>query len=251
MRTLPTGRAPGGQGLALPTVDASRRGEHGCEIVVCLRRRRGIGNAPATGSVDAQQGAAMIYLYLFALVLGGVLLGASLILGGHGAPGEGDASADGAAHPDAPDEAGVESLLVAFLSLRFWTFFLAFFGLTGVVLDGLGLVASSLLAAVLSAAMGVATGAAAVWVMRRVRGDETNSAAIAKDYVGRTGRVLVGLGPGKVGKVRLEVRGASVDLLCVPIDGQTVEPKEEVIVVEMDGTHAKVAKLASERPSAR
>ena len=203
----------------------------------------------------------MIYLYLFALVLGGVLLGTSILLGGHTGVGDGDLDAGGdadaeldpsaGADPDVShaeagtgdDHAGVESFLVAFLSIRFWTFFLAFFGLTGLVLDGFGLISSTLIAALLAIGMGVACGLGAVMIMRRVRGDESNSAATGKDYVGKSARVLVGFGPGETGKVRVEVRGTSVDLLAVPIDGNTFATKEEVIVVEMDGVRARVARM--------
>lgn len=190
----------------------------------------------------------MIYLYLFALVLGGVLLGASMLLGGHG---DGHAiETHATTHADGPDaSAGVESFLVAFLSMRFWTFFLAFFGLTGVVLDGFGLVTSVWLAAVLSTSMGLFAGGAAAFIMRKVKGDESNSAATAKDYVGKTGRVLVGFGPGQSGKVRMEIRGSTIDVLAVPIEGESFEPKDEVIVIEMDATRAKVAKLTPERLS--
>ena len=186
----------------------------------------------------------MIYLYLFALVLGGVLLGASMLLGGHGDGHAPEAHADG---PDA--NAGVESFLVAFLSMRFWTFFLAFFGLTGVVLDGFGLVSSTWIAATLSVGMGLFAGGAAAWIMRRVRGDESNSAATSKDFVGKTGRVLVPVGPEQVGKVRLEIRGSTVDILAVSIEEATFDPKDEIIVIEVDGTRVKVAKLTPERLS--
>lgn len=174
------------------------------------------------------------------------MLGASLILGGH------TEAHDGELH--APDgggdaEGGVEGFLIAFFSMRFWTFFLAFFGLTGVVLDGFGLVGSSIVAGVLSVGMGIAAGSAAVYVVRRVRGDDSNSAVTSQDYVGKTGRVLVGFGPGQTGKIRLEVRGSTIDLLAVPLEERSFTPKEEIIVVEMDGPRAKVAKLTPERLS--
>jgi membrane protein implicated in regulation of membrane protease activity len=186
----------------------------------------------------------LIYLYMFALVLGGVLLASSLILGGHGDAHGGEVHAADGGH-DA--EGGPESFLVAFLSMRFWTFFLAFFGLTGVVLDGLGLVSSSIIAGILSFAMGGGAGYTAVWALKRLRSDEANSAAGAKDYVGKSGRVLVAFGPGETGKVRLEVRGSTVDLLAVTEDDTSFTSKDEVIVVEMDGTRAKVAKLTADR----
>jgi len=135
------------------------------------------------------------------------------------------------------------------LSVRFWTFFLAFFGLTGVVLDGFGLVSSAILAALLSVAMGTFAGGTAVWVMRRMRSDEANSAATMQDYVGKTGRVLVGFGPGRTGKIRLEVRGSTIDLIAAPIEERAFAPQEEVIVVEMDGPRAKVAKLTADGSS--
>lgn len=204
------------------------------------------------------EGETLIYLYVFSLVLGGVLLGASMLLGGGdghgeghgGGDGHGDHGTEGASIADGHDApGGFESFMVAFLSMRFWTFFLAFFGLTGVVLDGLGLVSSSIVAAVLSVAMGLGIGFGALWVMRRVRADESNSAATVADYVGKTGRVMVGFGPGQTGKVRVDVRGSTMDLLATPIDGATFELKEEVIVVEMEGTRAKVARLTPDRLS--
>jgi membrane protein implicated in regulation of membrane protease activity len=197
----------------------------------------------------------VIYLYLFALVLGGVLLGASMLLGGGHGDAHADADGDAGGHEgmasadghDAPG--GFESFMVAFLSMRFWTFFLAFFGLTGVVLDGFGLVSSTIVAAILSVGMGLFTGGGAVWLMRRVRADDSNSAVTSKDYVGKTGRVLVAFGPGQTGKVRMDVRGSTIDLLAVPIDEATFTLKEEVIVIEMEGTRAKVARLTPDRLS--
>jgi membrane protein implicated in regulation of membrane protease activity len=187
-----------------------------------------------------------------------VLLGASMLLGGGDGHGDahGDAGTDaghgtdGAASADGHDApGGFESFLVAFLSMRFWTFFLAFFGLTGVVLDGLGLVPSSTVAGVLALGMGLFAGRGAVWFMARVRADDSNSAASAKDYVGKTGRVLVAFGPGQTGKVRVEVRGSTMDLLATPIDDATFALREEVIVVEVEGTGAKVARLTPDRLS--
>ncbi len=187
----------------------------------------------------------MIYFYLFALVLGAVLLGASMLLGGHHGV---------ETHADAPDghdatDAGVESILVAFLSLRFWTFFLAFFGLTGVVLDGFGLISSTTVAAVVSIGMGLGAGYGSVWLMRVLRADDSNSAVAAAEYVGRSARVLVAFGPGQVGKIRLEVKGSTIDLLAVGIEDKSFAVKDEVLVVEMDGTRAKIASIDGERAS--
>jgi hypothetical protein len=88
----------------------------------------------------------LIYLYLFGLIVGGVLLGSSLLLGGHGeaeVDAELDAEVGGDAEVHVDDhgsgiEVGADLVLWRFRSLRFWTFFLAFFGLSGTLLGGWG-----------------------------------------------------------------------------------------------------------------
>jgi hypothetical protein len=212
----------------------------------------------------------MIYVYIFALLVGGLLLGASLLLGAHAdhvSPGDapadapvgdapvGDAGAD-AAGGDAQDGAaptggapqGIESFLVWFVSVRFWTFFLAFFGLTGVLLDGFGIVGSGVLAGVLAAGMGLFAGLFATWIVRVMTAESSNSAVLTSDYVGKSGRLLVGFGPGSMGKVRIEVKGSTIDLLCTAMDDGTYETKDEVLIVEMDGTRARVARTRISTP---
>lgn len=203
----------------------------------------------------------MIYVYIFALIVGGLLLGASLLLGAHADHDAGDAPsdappADAGAGTDAHDGAapaggapqGIESFLVWFVSVRFWTFFLAFFGLTGVLLDGFGIVGSSLVAGLLAVGMGLFAGLFATWIVRLMTAESSNSAVMASDYIGKSGRLLVGFGPGAVGKVRIEVKGSTIDLLCVAMDDGTYETKDEVLIVEMDGTRARVARTRISTP---
>lgn len=189
----------------------------------------------------------MIYLYLFSLVVGGGLLGVSIVLGGHDAGHEvhaGDALAP--AGQEGP-LGGAESYLAWLVSVRFWTFFVAFFGLTGLVFDGLGL-SSGWVTLIVAITTGSIAGGGAMFVLRKLTKDETNSAVNTRDYVGRTGRVLVGFAAGGVGKVRVEVKGSSIDLLAEPEDDRTYSPEDEVIVVEMSGLHAKVAHVRPSNP---
>jgi hypothetical protein len=193
----------------------------------------------------------MIYLYLIALVVGGGLLGASIVLGGHDAGGGHDGGADhlAPAGKEGPS-GGAESYLYWLVSVRFWTFFVAFFGLTGLVFDGLGLVSSQMVTLVIALGMGTVAGSGAMLVLRTLTKEETNSAVQTSDYVGRTGRVLVGFAAGGVGKVRLEVKGSSIDLLAMPEDDRTYAPNDEIIVVEMSGLHAKVSHVRPSIPPA-
>ncbi|MDH3200279.1 MAG: hypothetical protein OEM15_05235 [Myxococcales bacterium] len=86
----------------------------------------------------------LIQLYIFSLVLSAILLVASLLVGDNSPDGAGDQEA-GLDQSD-PSEIGQldgvqpspkQFLLASFKSIRFWTFFAAFFGMTGLVLDGL------------------------------------------------------------------------------------------------------------------
>jgi membrane protein implicated in regulation of membrane protease activity len=188
----------------------------------------------------------LIYLYLFALILGGVLVLASILLGGQGAT---DADADAGLDKDLPvldghagDISGVD-VFWAFRSIRFWTFFLAFFGMTGLVLDGLGLVGSSVVAAILATGMGAASGFVAAGLMRWLGRDESGHIASSSDYVGKTVRVLLPVGRDRVGKVRLELRGASVDVLATTDEEGPITSEEEAIIIEMDGPRARIARL--------
>lgn len=182
----------------------------------------------------------MTYLYIATLVLGGVLLASSMLLGDHDADGLDD-GAD--SHADAAGD-GLSALLFGFRSFRFWIFFSAFFGLTGLVFSGLGLVRSAVLVALISAGMGLVIGFAATWVLRRIALEETGKVPTANDYVGKSGRVLVAIAQGTTGKVRLAIGGTSVDVLAIPaLDDESFAIDDEAVVIEMEGTTAKVARL--------
>lgn len=187
----------------------------------------------------------LIYLYLFTLIVGAVLLGASILLGGHDADAEADVDAEASAEHDADVGAhgDISGLLLSVLSLRFWTFFFAFFGLTGLVLDLLGLVESEWVTLALALVMGLGTGAGATTVIRKLSGDTSGKAVESSDYIGKTAKVVVPIRGGSVGKVRVDVKGSSIDLLASGIDEDSFAGHEEVLIVEMDGPKARVARV--------
>lgn len=204
-----------------------------------------------------------VYLYLFSFALGGILLLASILLGdkdggAHDADGGADGGAGGGADADADTETGgsqgidhgvadahgsIAGLFTAFLSLRFWMFFLAFFGLTGLALDGLDLVESSVVALALSLGMGLLTGQVTVAVFRSLSASETSTAAGAHDYVGKSGRVLVSFGPGSLGKLRITLKGTTVDVLATSDDERPFATGDEAMVIQMNETTAVVARV--------
>lgn len=195
----------------------------------------------------------LIYLYLFTLIVGAVLLGASILLGGHDADVDadaGDVDLDADADVEVEGDADVgghgdfSGLLLSVLSLRFWTFFFAFFGMTGLALDLLGLVENQWVTLALALGMGLGTGASAMTIIRKLSADTSGKAVESSDYVGKTARVIVPFEGASVGKVRVSLKGNQIDLLASSIeDEDSFAGREEVLIVEMDGPKAKVARV--------
>ncbi len=111
----------------------------------------------------------LINVYILSLVLGAVLLGSALFLGEKRV----DSDDQTRAHDDTTRAsqfgqldgvAGGDYFARTVRSRRFWTFFVSFFGMTGLILDGLDLMSPtvSLLVAVAVAAIAGAGASAAV-----------------------------------------------------------------------------------------
>jgi hypothetical protein len=185
----------------------------------------------------------LIYHYVNSLVLGGVLLGTSLLLGGHDDADADVDSADGAAdHHGHLGDVGGDLLLWMFRSVRFWTFFLAFFGLTGVILDGLGVVASRFVSLVLALGVGLLAGGGATALIRVLSVDQTGAAPESQDYVGKSVRVVVPVSREGTGQVRLQLKGNTVDVLATT-DEESFGANDEAIIIEMEGTKARIARV--------
>ena len=200
-----------------------------------------------------------IYAYVFALVLGSILLGASFLLGGdhdgdHDVEAhfdhEVDAHGDLDGHADASHDAqgDLSGIFGVLGSMRFWTFFAAFFGLTGVVLDGFDL-AADLVTLGLSIGVGFVTGFVAVTIIRRLSATDTGVAAGVADYVGKSGELLIAVAPGRIGKIRIELKGTTVDVLALTED-DPIARGQHALILEMRGDKALVVKLDSARAAA-
>jgi len=200
----------------------------------------------------------LVSFYLGALIFGGVLLGSSILLGGQDDADldlDGDVDFDVDADVDLDVDAdadvdkdlpiGGDSFLWWLRSMRFWTFFLSAFGLTGMLLEGFGL-AGEIPTLVTALAMGGLSGFAAAWVIRKLSNDDAGRAAGIRDYIGKSAQVMVPVRSGGVGRVRVRIRGQTVDLLATT-DDEHLTSDDEVIVIEMEGTRARVARLDSER----
>ena len=199
-------------------------------------------------------------MYLFGLIVGGILLGASILLGGKDSDGDGHADGDADKDKGGIDKAldkGIDkglgageseggqgtfdAFLWTFASIRFWTFFLAFFGMTGLALTALD--TSTLVTLFAAIGMGLVTGVGAVQIIRALAADTTSSSARSSDYVGKTVKVRVPFEKGAQGQVRVQVKGSTVDVLATTDDDTPFKSGEEALIIEMDGTTARVARV--------
>lgn len=177
----------------------------------------------------------MLVVYLIALIVGGALLSVTLILGG-----DADADVDVDVDADMDLDAGADGVdgidvLLGWLpltSLRFWTFFAAFFGLTGTVLAGWSM-AGSVSTAAMAVSVGYFSGLMMDRAVRALRKNEPTSGIGERDVVGVTGQVLVPVGDGKTGKVRVNLKGRAMDLLAELEGEEELAVGESVMVLNM------------------
>lgn len=222
----------------------------------------------------------MISIYLASLILGGGLLAFSIVMGGDhdadhdldmdhdvdfggadvdvgGADVDMDVDADADADFDADHDVdhdldhdaeanseaaeAILSPLLPLLSLRFWTFFTAFFGLTGTLLTVLKLSASTP-TLVASLGMGLSCGYSVAMLMRWLKKKQAVEQVIPeRDYPLKPATVTLDCAPGEMGMVRLEVGGVSVDIEAeVDPDSPTFKRGQRVIVLSYDKGKVRV-----------
>ncbi len=180
----------------------------------------------------------VLSLYLASLALGGVVLGVSLVGGGHG---DVDTDGGGADHDGHGQGGDSPSAFLPFLSLRFWTFAFAFFGATGALLTWLGL-AAPLVIGLLAGGVGSATGYVAARVLTALKQQTVGALPSADAHVGREGTLLLPVAADQRGKLRLALAGHTVDLVA-ETDGAPLPIGAAVVIVEMRGATAIVAPI--------
>ncbi len=191
----------------------------------------------------------MLVVYLITLIVGGGLLAVTLVFGGDG-DGHGHVGGDGHGGVDPHgDQAGAADALLGWLpvtSLRFWTFFGAFFGLTGTLLTswvGTGFVPTL----AMSIGAGYLSGIAMDRAMRVLRRSDSDSTVGERDLVGAAVEVLVPVVSGKTGKVRAHLKGRTVDLMAETSDPAAIGAGQRAMVLSMrDDGHVVITRETAE-----
>jgi membrane protein implicated in regulation of membrane protease activity len=209
----------------------------------------------------------LLPVYIGSLALGGVLIIASVAMGGKDADADhdhdfdadadadfdADADADFDADADADADAELdhssgldadvdaEALWLPFLSMRFWTFGSASFGLSGTLLTLLSV--NALIAAVFSAFMGISMGWLVAWVFRKLKTSSVGGQTSTASLQGSEANVLLSIGPEKTGKIRLVMENRHIDLIARTQDDDLIARNEKVLIVSVEDGIAQVTKV--------
>ena len=167
----------------------------------------------------------MSHIYLGAVAFGVTLLIASLFFHGGKDTDHGH---------DTP--AGLAWAPVA--SLRFWVFVFAFGGASGYALTKLG--SSELEGAIGAVSVGWLSGALAVTIIRTLARRSVSSEIGAAELVGASGTLVLPVGPGKPGKVRVEVKGLAEDFVANVVEDGGDLPSGSPVLIVSEGDHGSL-----------
>ena len=174
----------------------------------------------------------MDHVYLGAVAFGVTLLVASLLIGGKDT-GHGDGGHD---HDGGGAHLGLGWVPVT--SLRFWVFVFTFGGGAGLALTGLG--SSTAVAAGGALGVGWGAGMVAVAVIRSLTKHSVSSELRAADLVGVTGLLVLPVGPGRPGKVRVDAKGRSEDYVANIVEDGGELPSGAAVLIVAEGEHGSL-----------
>jgi len=225
----------------------------------------------------------MLSLYLFSLFFGSFLLGVSVLFGSLADKDldkdfdkdldhdldkafdvdpdvdveadvelDGDVEADAEGHGelvDALEDASQDVIWLPFLSMRFWTFGSATFGLIGLLMTLLGVVEpiTGVVAGVASAGVGTL----AAWFFKQLKKDRVSAGVGLAQYVGNEAVILLPVRPGGVGKIRIRTSAGSLEIPASTHDEHPIGVGERVIIAGVDGGVGDVSRLPSDSEEAR
>lgn len=190
----------------------------------------------------------MLTVYILSTIIGGGLLLLSAFVGhDHDSDFSGGHDVDHSADHDVShdhdgtDHTGGNELLswLPFLSLRFWTYGFALFGGVGWGLTALTNTSSG---ATLGWAIGAALlmGTLATTLMNVARRMSSDSSTRTQDLLGVEGKVTVPVHGLSEGKVRVNLKGDSIDFLALSNDNRSIESGESVVIVAVENDRLRV-----------
>jgi len=137
---------------------------------------------------------------------------------------------------------GSDAIWLPFLSLRFWTFGLASFGLTGVLLSLLMVADVPTLVSAVVAGGGIGTGAA--WFFQRIKTDSVSGETGYERYAGEEAKVVLPVRPGAMGKIVVQTLVGRVEMLATTRDANPIERGDKVLIAHVRNGVADVSRLS-------
>ncbi len=157
-------------------------------------------------------------------------------------PGNGDRTGGDRVLPRRPNHWG---WLGVMKSLKFWTFGICFFGLTGLILSNLAVPLPAVIVAIAAVLMGILCGGLVSGSLRALRHQKVDSLVRSADLVGIAGTVEVPFNATSRGKVRLHIKGSILDLIAYTDEAREFQTGEQVLVVGIDQNRLWVVSAAS------
>ncbi|MEA5452148.1 NfeD family protein [Leptolyngbya sp. CCNP1308] len=128
-----------------------------------------------------------------------------------------------------------------FLSLRFWTFALCFFGLTGLLINLVQPDLAGWLGALIAALMGLFCGLVAALVLRSLGRQSVSSLIRPETLTGQIATVEIPFDTNSRGKVSLSIGGSTVSFFAITQEEREFHAGETVLVVGMEHNKLWVA----------
>jgi len=175
----------------------------------------------------------MLTLYIVSAAVAGALVILSLLGADHGA--DHDLHFDHAEH----DAGGGHGRWIPFFSFRFYTYFFAGLGATGLLIHYLANVDPTV-TLWLALSVGLFAGLSVSILIRLLRVGETTSGTSDQDVLGIEAQVLVAVRGKSPGRIRCTIKGDSIDYLAVSDEEQPIEPGSTVIIIAMEDGRALV-----------
>ncbi len=116
-------------------------------------------------------------------------------------------------------------------SLKFWTFGSCFFGLTGLVLSSVQSLLSPVGIVTIAVGMGLLCGISMAWILLALRRQQADSLIRAEDLVGLTGTVEIPFDATQKGKVRLQIKGSTVDFVALTDEAKPLSQGDPIVVM--------------------
>ncbi len=135
---------------------------------------------------------------------------------------------------------GASDFWLAFMSMRFVTYFMGIFGIFGLVLMYFGNM-SGTTSGVVSALVALVLGYGGALLNRYLKVEGETSGVTRDDYVGVLGRTTVPIRASQPGKVRVSIKGDVIDMIALSEGDKDIAMGEEIVVVGLEGDKVRVA----------